>query len=93
MIYIECWKLAIKCPAGQVFEECGDSCYRSCEDLQSSEPCHTTCVEGCRCPAGQSLDERNECVPTATCSCVYQGLTFIAGYKEVRAGKRYLELW
>lgn len=84
---------AVKCPAGQIFEECGDDCFRTCEDLQFDEPCSSQCVEGCRCPQGQSLDEHNECIPTPLCPCMYKGLTFKAGYKEVRPGNKYLELW
>lgn len=86
-------RLAVKCPAGQVFEECGDECFRTCADLQSTTPCKTGCVEGCRCPLGQALHESNECVPIASCPCVYKGLEFKPGYKEVRAGTKYLELW
>lgn len=85
--------VAVQCPAGQVFEECGDECYRTCEDLQYSEPCKSSCVEGCRCPTGQSLDENNECIPTGKCQCAHNGLTFKSGYKEVRPGVKFLELW
>uniref|UniRef100_A0A1B0D0P5 VWF/SSPO/Zonadhesin-like cysteine-rich domain-containing protein n=1 Tax=Phlebotomus papatasi TaxID=29031 RepID=A0A1B0D0P5_PHLPP len=59
------WRLSvtecgIKCPPGQVYEECGDSCALTCEDLQSDYPCIKNCVEGCRCPEGQALNEDNE---------------------------------
>jgi von Willebrand factor len=51
------------------------------------------CVEGCRCPLGQVLDEEtNECVLTSMCKCFYKGMEFKPGYKEVRPGNRYLEL-
>lgn len=84
---------AVKCPAGQVFEECGDECFRTCGDLQSTESCKTGCVEGCRCPPGQALDDSGECVPVAMCPCTFKGLTFKPGYKEVRPGTKHQELW
>ncbi|XP_031619378.1 hemocytin isoform X2 [Contarinia nasturtii] len=84
---------AIKCPAGQVFEECSDRCYRSCADMESlPKTCRTKCVEGCRCPEGQALDENNECIPISMCPCAYKGLSFNAGYKEVRPGTKHLDL-
>lgn len=85
---------AIKCPAGQIYEECSDRCYRSCADIESmSLTCRTKCVEGCRCPEGQALDDNNECTPISMCPCIYKGLTFQAGYKEVRPGTKHLDLW
>lgn len=86
--------VAIKCPAGQIYEECSDRCYRSCADMESVPPtCRTKCVEGCRCPVGEALDHNNECIPIAMCPCGYEGLTFNSGYKEVRPGTKHLELW
>lgn len=84
---------AIVCPVGQVFEECGDSCYRSCADMHFDEPCKSSCVEGCRCPVGQRLNDNGECVSNDLCPCVYEGMQFDAGYKEVRPGSKHLELW
>lgn len=31
--------VAISCPNGQVFEQCGEACTRTCTDLQSEAPC------------------------------------------------------
>lgn len=50
------------------------------------------CVEGCRCPAGQVLDENNECVTIAMCKCAYKNMQFKPGYKEVRSGRKFQEL-
>uniref|UniRef100_A0A7G3AKI1 Putative hemolectin isoform b n=1 Tax=Lutzomyia longipalpis TaxID=7200 RepID=A0A7G3AKI1_LUTLO len=91
------WRLTItecgvKCPPGQVFEECGDSCALTCEDLQADYPCRKHCVEGCRCPDRQALNEDNECIPVGMCACAYKGLTFRPGYREVRPGNKFLEL-
>lgn len=55
--------------------------------------CRTKCVEGCRCPEGQALDENNECIPITMCPCAYKGLNFNAGYKEVRPGTKHVDLW
>lgn len=76
-----------------MYEQCGDACSRTCDDLQEETICKTTCVEGCRCPSGQVLDENNECIPIASCPCSYKSLTFNPGYKEVRPGVKHLELW
>lgn len=107
---------AVQCPAGQVFEECGDSCHRTCADLHAEDDdddiivdvnngvhtndvgpsptssCRSACVEGCRCPRGQLLNDNGECVPTIQCACHFDGRPYSAGYKEVRAGRRHLEL-
>ncbi|CAD7081728.1 unnamed protein product [Hermetia illucens] len=84
---------AIECPLGQIFDECGDSCLRTCEDLASKDVCRGHCVEGCRCPPGQYLNSKNECIPEEQCQCMYDGLNFNNGYKEVRPGRQFLELW
>jgi von Willebrand factor len=81
-----------KCPAGQVYEQCGDACSRTCDDLQSDN-CKLQCVEGCRCPSGQALDEHNKCVPMNRCGCMYKGLKSKSGYKEVRPTTTGLDLW
>lgn len=40
-------EIAVKCPAGQIYEECSDKCYRSCADIESTmKTCRTKCVEG-----------------------------------------------
>lgn len=84
---------AVQCPAGQIFEECGDECYRTCTDIQLDDKCTSSCVEGCRCPNGLSLNDQHECIPTKMCPCMYKSMIFNAGYKEVRPGIKYLELW
>lgn len=83
---------AIKCPAGQIYEECGDSCTLTCQDLNVEGPCKPQCIEGCRCPQGQVL-ENNECIPLGMCPCKFKGISFNPGHREVRPGNKYLELW
>ncbi|XP_055299432.1 fibrillin-1-like [Sitodiplosis mosellana] len=59
---------AIKCPTGQIYEECSKSCYHSCDDLQlSPKNCTRDCVYGCRCPEGQALDRNNKCISIDMC--------------------------
>lgn len=41
---------------------------------------------------GQVLDENNECVTIEMCKCVYKGMEFKPNYKEVRPGRKFLEL-
>lgn len=41
---------------------------------------------------GQVLDENNECVTIEMCKCVYKGMEFKPNYKEVRPGRKTLEL-
>ncbi|KAH8413492.1 hypothetical protein KR009_011769 [Drosophila setifemur] len=91
------WRRAIKqcstkCPDGQEYDECGDSCALSCFDLQHREQCKRECVEGCRCPQGHYLNEQQECVAQKACNCYYDGLSFQPGYKEVRPGARTQQL-
>uniref|UniRef100_A0A1I8MML0 Hemocytin n=2 Tax=Musca domestica TaxID=7370 RepID=A0A1I8MML0_MUSDO len=83
---------AVKCPLGQIYEECGDSCALTCEDLETKDTCTKECVEGCRCPHGEYLNDENECVPQSKCHCAYDGMTFRPGYKEVRPGSKFLDL-
>nr|XP_014086275.2 hemocytin [Bactrocera oleae] len=83
---------AVKCPMGQIYDECGDTCARTCGDLATKNACKTECVEGCRCPHGEYLNENNECVPQHKCPCTYDGMTFKSGYKEVRPGAKFPDL-
>ncbi|KAH8270632.1 hypothetical protein KR018_012544 [Drosophila ironensis] len=83
---------AVKCPLGQVYDECGDGCALTCDDLPSKGTCNRECVEGCRCPHGEYINEDGECVPKGKCHCSYDGMTFRPGYKEVRPGEKFLDL-
>lgn len=60
--------LEIKCPNGQIYNECSNFCYLSCDDLQiATENCTRDCVDGCRCPKGEALDENSVCIPIEMC--------------------------
>ncbi|KAM6438314.1 von Willebrand factor [Rhynochetos jubatus] len=65
------------CPEGQVYQPCGTSCNQTCRSLSyPDEDCDELCVEGCYCPPGHYLDEHEQCVPKALCSCYYDGEIF-----------------
>ncbi|XP_031619246.1 von Willebrand factor-like [Contarinia nasturtii] len=58
----------IECPPGQVYEECSTECYRSCSDLQLVQRnCSRDCIDGCRCPKGEALDNSSHCIPIEIC--------------------------
>lgn len=63
----------IACPGNQIYQLCGDSCTRSCEDIALNPKCKPKCVEGCNCPQGHTLDKHGECVAIATCACQQEG--------------------
>ncbi|XP_072234960.1 SCO-spondin [Leuresthes tenuis] len=68
----------VQCPGGQVYQECGHTCGRSCSDLRQGWSCddggagigHRVCVPGCQCPAELVQDHQGQCVPITLCSCV-----------------------
>lgn len=78
-----------RCPPGQIWQTCGDSCVRTCQDVSSRKrECKKTCAEGCNCPAGQTIGEDGECVPLVQCPCFREGLKFPPGYIEIRPGSK-----
>lgn len=85
---------AMKCPAGQVYEECSKNCYRSCADLQTVEKtCTGNCIAGCRCPEEQALDENQRCIPTDKCPCVHNGRSYNSGNQQTQLGPEGLQSW
>lgn len=83
---------AINCPNGQVFEQCGEVCKRTCYDYQVDVPCRLQCAEGCWCPKGQVLNDDGECVTINMCKCLYKDIEYSPGYKEIRQARNKLEL-
>jgi hypothetical protein len=83
----------IHCPGGQIYQVCGNTCARSCYDISWNPQCRKQCVEGCNCPEGQTIDPATgECIPVDRCVCQHGGVEYPAGFKEVRAGNKGLEL-
>ena len=57
-----------KCPAGQTFKTCGDSCESSCYRRGAKQvECLKSCVEGCFCPDGLTKDDNGICIPVERC--------------------------
>jgi von Willebrand factor len=84
---------AIRCPPGQTNQVCGDSCTRSCNDINSNGRCQTICVDGCNCPRGKTLDKNDDCIPVTECPCVYQGREYPAGAKNLKGNGLQAEIW
>ncbi|GBO10162.1 SCO-spondin, partial [Araneus ventricosus] len=64
----------IACPSGQVYLSCADPCSYSCAEIASTpSKCRESCVEGCVCPPGQTLNEHGLCIPVSSCSCMHSG--------------------
>lgn len=83
----------VQCPRGQQFHTCVDSCARSCQDLSREKKCSSHCVESCTCPAGLIFDHKGHCVPISSCPCVWNGLQYPAGHKEVRRSSKGTQFW
>ncbi|RUS78727.1 hypothetical protein EGW08_013514, partial [Elysia chlorotica] len=88
------WRLRIpecmiQCPPGQEYQVCGRPCERSCRDLSSNtDPaCDTKCVEGCNCPAGQTLSDEGICIPFADCPCFFDGREYQPGFSALMGSK------
>ena len=57
--------LAVDCPTGMVYHQCGTLCPQTCENI--GEVCGGGCASGCFCPSGQVLLE-GECVDVFRCT-------------------------
>lgn len=68
-VFIICiYTVAVECPNGMVYQQCGTLCPPTCENIESDEVCVGGCAEGCFCPIGQVLFE-GSCVNPAKCKC------------------------
>ncbi|XP_023364376.1 mucin-6 [Otolemur garnettii] len=68
------------CPAGQVYQECGSACVRTCSNPQHH--CSSFCTFGCFCPEGTVLNDlstNHTCVPVTQCPCVLNGAIYAPG--------------
>jgi len=57
--------LAIECPAGMVYQQCGALCPHTCDNI--GEVCEGGCAEGCFCAENQVLLD-GECVDPFVCT-------------------------
>lgn len=83
------------CPSNFQYEYYTTSCHGSCRSLgQPDQTCKVrfTPLDGCRCPKGTFLNDKNKCVPPAKCPC-YLGNKVIRAKKTIRVkGKSWYEL-
>ncbi|XP_075043957.1 mucin-2 isoform X1 [Mixophyes fleayi] len=71
-----CDKDVASCPSSQVYLYNLTTCQPTCRSLAEGEKaCSSifTAVDGCGCPDGEYLNEKDECVSIAKCSCYYHG--------------------
>ena len=64
---------AIECPAGMVYQQCGQACPQTCDTVDSEE-CVGGCVEGCFCPSGKVLWKGN-CLNASECAGIWVQLS------------------
>ena len=57
--------LAIQCPTGMVYQQCGSLCIQTCTNNITSG-CYDGCAEGCFCPDGLVLSN-GKCVHPIAC--------------------------
>ena len=58
--------VAIECPSGMVYQQCGPVCPQLCDTVEN-EDCSNGCIEGCFCPSGKVLFNGN-CVNVTGCA-------------------------
>jgi len=58
--------LAIQCPAGSSYKQCGSLDPQTCDSTNVT--LYGGCAEGCFCPEGQVTNHLQECVTPAYCS-------------------------
>ena len=59
----------IECPAGMVYQQCGQACPQTCDTVES-EDCVGGCVEGCFCPSDMVL-WKGRCISVTECAGTY----------------------
>ncbi|XP_051822911.1 mucin-6 [Antechinus flavipes] len=69
-----------KCPANQIYKECGTPCRKTCSNPAHS--CPSFCTFGCFCPEGTVLDDitgNHSCVPIEQCPCTLNRVIYAPG--------------
>ncbi|KAE8607127.1 hypothetical protein XENTR_v10011033 [Xenopus tropicalis] len=72
-----CDKDIPSCPASQIYFYNITTCQPSCRSLALGEKeCDSkfTPIDGCGCPDGMYVNEKDGCVPISECSCYHQGM-------------------
>ena len=62
-LIIIAYYIAVECPAGMAYQQCGPVCPQTCENQECEGG---GCAEGCFCPDGMVLSN-NECVKKTDC--------------------------
>ena len=57
--------LAVECPPGMIYQQCGLLCPQTCDNFDTSN-CVAGCAEGCFCPDGQVV-YNGECIVPIAC--------------------------
>ena len=61
--------LAIECPPGMVYQQCGPLCPQTCDTDEDVE-CSNGCVEGCFCPS-EKFTSYGFCLDFKDCQGIY----------------------
>ena len=73
------FNVAITCPSGMVYQQCGPVCPKTCETMD--EECSNGCVEGCFCPYGQVFYKEN-CIDVANCEGIDTDIDILHNYSN-----------
>ena len=84
---------AITCPNDQVYKVCSNPCTRTCRSLATADTCTPTCVEGCTCPDGMTLDDSGLCVDVLRCPCIFDGREYPVGYTTLKGTDIWWVAW
>ena len=57
--------IAVQCPAGMIYQQCGTLCSATCTSDVTAD-CYAGCAEGCFCPDGLVLHNGN-CIDPIAC--------------------------
>ena len=82
------------CSGGQIYQQCGNSCSRTCSDISLNSDCKKKCVEGCNCRDGFTLDANQKCIPINSCPCVYEEKEYKPDYEMFQKNSEgILQTW
>jgi len=70
--------IAIECPNGMVFQQCGPFCPQTCENVNAV--CEGRCAEGCFCPFGQ-VQRNGRCIDPELCTGIKIALSTFFLYR------------
>nr|XP_042904159.1 uncharacterized protein LOC107439698 isoform X4 [Parasteatoda tepidariorum] len=79
------------CFGGQIYTPCANPCSYSCGEIAHVySNCRDTCIEGCVCPQGHTLNEHKQCVSVSSCKCLHSGHYYPPEFLQ-RRGKEMCE--